>query len=661
MARVVGAEAATVIELGRTLARNRRTTNKAAQVALGVSVGFTLAGATLLLALLELPARTLVDLLALVLALWMVGWLVAPSFTGGPELTGKYFRLHPLRRSTLTRGLLISAWRSPAAMVSLSAFAALVVLALRQGPSAVIVSLPATVLSVTMLIIAGRLTAIWFDAVSRSRLGASLSSLVTAAIIVAAQHSWIVVVAIMISLESGLPAGPALALRLLPSSWGLVAVQAAAKGNWLLAIAALTGLAVLVGALYLLWTAVVTAGPLRTATVRAPRRHRTPVLGPVRSQWLASLRSPLRVQDTVLSIAFAIGTCALPLLIDFGGMLPFMGVVLLLIGIATNCNMYGSAGTALWMLLLAPHAERADVRGRQSAWLLTYGALAIVLTAIGFALHPQRELVLPVLGSLLAALGVGAGLTVWLSVVALQPVADPHTAKYSPAEQGDATGTSFLSLAIALLLITPTGGLLIAGATTGSGALMWAGLGAGILTAVLTSWLLGVAATSSVRRRGPELMQAMQSGPERGTAAGENATAGGATDGPTAADASNDPDATASGGHEAVSGFEAMRRGEQIAFWTLVILGILAIIPQGLVALAHLAFDTGVTLWFLALRLSEHLQWPAAAGMIALGLCLWATAALILRGAIRRERHLAELRHEHDGQPSRRAAPADSP
>lgn len=113
--------------------------------------------------------------------------------------------------------------------------------------------------------------------------------------------------------------------------------------------------------------------------------------------------------------------------------------------------------------------------------------------------------------------------------------------------------------------------------------------------------------------------------------------------------------------HGMDAGYEAMRRGEQIAFWTLAILGILAIIPQGLVALAHLAFDTGVTVWFLALRLPEHLQGPAAAGMIALGLCLWAIAALILRAAIRRERHLAELRHEHDGQPPRRAAPADSP
>ena len=150
----------------------------------------------------------------------------------------------------------------------------------------------------------------------------------------------------------------------------------------------------------------------------------------------------------------------------------------------------------------------------------------------------------------------------------------------------------------------------------------------------------------------------MQSGPERGAAAESSTAADGAADGASAAE---DPGATATGGYEAASGYEAMRRGEQIAFWTLVIVGILAIIPQGLVALAHLAFDTGVTVWFLALRLPEHLQGPAAAGMIGLGLCLWAIAALILRGAIRRERHLAELRHEHDGQPPRRAAPADSP
>ena len=38
-------------------------------------------------------------------------------------------------------------------------------------------------------------------------------------------------------------------------------------------------------------------------------------------------------------------------------------------GAVTASNLYGQDGTALWLTLLAPGSERADVRGRQLAWL----------------------------------------------------------------------------------------------------------------------------------------------------------------------------------------------------------------------------------------------------------------------------------------------------
>lgn len=639
--------AGVVVELGRTLTRNRRTAGKSAQTVVGATLGFAMAGATVLLAFIDVLASARLDLLALVLGLWLIGWIVAPSFTGGPELTGQYFRLHPIRRSSLTRGLFAAAWRSLPAMVALLAFAALVAVAAPLGPAAVVVSLPATVLSVAVLICASRLAAIWFAAVSRSRLGASASSLVTAAIIVVAQHSWIIVLAIIIHLETGLLPGLGTALRILPSSWGLVAVVAAGDGDWVLALTAISGLAVLGGLLYLLWMRFVTANPVRASLVMAPRRSRTPALGTVRAELLGSVRAPLRLQDIVLATSYAIGTCALPLIIGFGAMLPFTGVAAVIMGAATSSNLYGAAGTALWMTLLSPGTEATDVRGRQLAWLVVYGGIGAVLTVLGFALHPDPDLLPWVVGSFLAVLGAGAGLIAFLSVFALQPGSDPHTAKYSPAEQSDSTGPAFLAIGATLLLAAPTVGVLTAGQLTGTDTLLWAGIAVGVLTAVLAPWLLGTSAIRRLRARGPELMHQMRSGAERqqavaGAPAGAWAYTRAAMRGQVPNAPDGDPVTDTAGGvtkpGKPVSGFEAMNAGEQAVFWLLYIAAILAIIPQGLVSIGHLATDSGVTSWFAALHMPTHLQWPTAIGFIVLGLALAGVATLIYLRAQRRER-----------------------
>lgn len=46
------------------------------------------------------------------------------------------------------------------------------------------------------------------------------------------------------------------------------------------------------------------------------------------------------------------------------------------------CNLYGFDGSALWLTLVTPGAERIDVRGRQLAWLIAIGPVAILTTII---------------------------------------------------------------------------------------------------------------------------------------------------------------------------------------------------------------------------------------------------------------------------------------
>src|SRR5699024_6783750 len=99
----------------------------------------------------------------------------------------------------------------------------------------------------------------------------------------------------------------------------------------------------------------------------APARRRGVQPSPVHKELLGWWRDPLRLQDVALALAYALGTCALPLILDFGALLPFLGVATVLLGAATSSNLYGTDGTALWMVLAVPGSERQDVRGRQLA------------------------------------------------------------------------------------------------------------------------------------------------------------------------------------------------------------------------------------------------------------------------------------------------------
>jgi ABC-2 type transport system permease protein len=50
--------------------------------------------------------------------------------------------------------------------------------------------------------------------------------------------------------------------------------------------------------------------------------------------------------------------------------MPFDGVLCALIAAACAVNLYGGDGSSLWCTVITPRASRADVRGRQLAWLV---------------------------------------------------------------------------------------------------------------------------------------------------------------------------------------------------------------------------------------------------------------------------------------------------
>jgi ABC-2 type transport system permease protein len=76
--------------------------------------------------------------------------------------------------------------------------------------------------------------------------------------------------------------------------------------------------------------------------------------------------------------------------------------------------VYGEDGTAFWLTRMVSGVERADVRGRQVAWLLVVGPAMVVLTV---------------------------ALMAWVSVARPVPEKDPHL-RAGPFDTGDDPSTS---------------------------------------------------------------------------------------------------------------------------------------------------------------------------------------------------------------------------
>jgi ABC-2 type transport system permease protein len=86
-------------------------------------------------------------------------------------------------------------------------------------------------------------------------------------------------------------------------------------------------------------------------------------------------------------------------------LLPWVGLGAALIVSTGAANVYGEDGTAFWLTRMVPGVERADVRGRQVAWLLVVGPAMVVLTVALIALTGQGWAWPFVLATLAAVLG----------------------------------------------------------------------------------------------------------------------------------------------------------------------------------------------------------------------------------------------------------------
>ncbi|GAA4958860.1 hypothetical protein [Actinoplanes utahensis] len=590
---------------------------RAANMITGGVAGLLLAIGTIVLAASDLaPEVVRGDLLAVLLACWMFGWILGPVYTGGDDsLRPEHFALLPLRPLRLAYGLLIAGSVGIAPLVSLIAFTALTAHAASLGTAAVVVSAAAAVLQLIFVLALSRLVVGLLAVAVRSRLGAILAALVNAGMAVLLNQSWVLIWAAAQSelLTYGFPPRFATVLHWLPSSWGLIAVEAAGRGDWARTAAALLGLVALITGVLAVWARLLVRRITTRPSAWAPRGSGASgspldrlaargMTGTVAAKELRTWsRDLMRTHLFFYALFFGTLYTLVPVIAGWWGMLPWAGLIVVSMAAATSANLFGLDGTALWLGLVDPGGERAEIRGRQLAWLLQVAPIGILLTVAGTIAGGDARTWPWALALLAALLGGGAGLIVLVSVYALVPVLEPKRRSGNPLEAGQILGQLILTLLLTILTAAPAAVVAWLGTRYDLPLVTWSAVAVGLATGALLTYWGGRQAGRRLRATGPELLAAMRGG---GTVT-VTTRAGRAT---TAAKLPKGKSALVT------------------AMWTLCWI---PLIPQGLLPLFMIFNGSESRIWFAALYLSDPWRIPAAAAFIALGTAMLTLGILI--------------------------------
>ena len=584
----------------------------------GAAVGLLLAAWTLSAVLGEPDVERAFDLLAVAFGLWAAGWLMLQVLggSGGDPLRPEHFRLFAIAPRRLASGLLVAGAVGVLPLVTVLAFLALLVPAASLGPPAVAIAVIAVVVMLALVIALSRVIAGAMGRAMESRLGLEAAAL-QYALIVALSMAWL-----PIGIVGAQGGGGGIAItgwsigdlaRILPTGWGVVAVDAAGRADWPLAVGALAGQIVFVGLLAWAWSALVARRLQLSSGGRARTSGRTPALpfarleravvpatpfgGTVSRELRAWVRHPRRTLELRVAVWCAILLAVLPAVLGSTVLWPWAGAIVVVVAGVGLANVYGMDGTAFWLTVQAPGTERLDVRGRQAAWLLVVGIVGIAATVVLTAVSGHAEAWPWVAAVLPALLGGAAGLGIVLAVFAPAPL--PERRGGDPLDLGDdpTTGGNLMLHGVAICLVVPLLAVpavvpLVQGLPAGAAILV------GVATGVAYAWLGGALAAWRLQRAGPETLERLRARP----AARRTAKA-------------------ATGG-----GRPSLSRSRSILRNLLLLAGALLVFPQGIVALVLRATGSVERLWFGALYLPEPWPVPAAIASIALGVAAWYAA-----------------------------------
>jgi ABC-2 type transport system permease protein len=441
---------------------------------------------------------------------WMAGRIGFAAFSGGdPAAPLDLFRIIPIRRRALARSLLLLGFADVATVLLGIALAGTVAYGFRQGLLAGTVGVLGTALTLIMIGMVSTIVAAAVPVGSRRRqdLGTLLSAGVISGVVVLGT----LIQPLLAMLAAGQPWSLVIMVRILPSGWSADSVSAAAAGHPAGTLVPLAALAVGCLALYLWWPYVLDARLLSQATssrhVRSRPRRRvlpTTATGAVIARELRLwIRDPNRAGFLLVAVIVGLGICVVPLVSQGTRvLLPFAGCGTAIIAGAIAGNGYGFDGASV-AILLDTGAERADVRGRQFAWLLLLGPYTIALTVVGGVVAGQPWALPWSYGLLAAILGGAAGVTSLSSVIAPQPL----DANGSPGPTW--VVKTYASIVLIAVTTIPTLAVLIIGRSAGSSMITWLAVPVGAAGGAVAITVLGRFAGRLAADHGPEIYQAL--------------------------------------------------------------------------------------------------------------------------------------------------------
>lgn len=444
---------------------------------------------------------------------WLLGWVTGPLLTGDDAtLRMDYFKLLPIPPRKLAFAMLGAAFANISLVFSLIAFAALIALGAQSGPVpvAALTGAAAMLLDLVLAVVASTVAIAVFGPAISSRRGRDFGTMLLALVITLLSLASGLVPFVAKRLTGGHSPALTAVVKILPSGWGAVAVDAAARSDWGLTGLALGGLVALIGVLVLAWPPLLA----RRLTMSArgggraghARREREPILpstplGAVIGKELRMYsRSVLR--SVMLMISFLVGVLA-AVIPAFSGKttgLPFAGLMFTVIAAACFTNFYGDDGTSLWLTLVTPGAARPDVRGRVWAWFLVTGPAGFLLTVVLTAASGQTWSWPWVLAAEPALVIGSAGLLALIGVRSVNgPAPDGGPA---PAR---VLKTHLALVALPVVTVAPAAALLAAGTVTHDMALRWLAVPVALAWGGFLCWRSVRLAQQRLESQGPEI------------------------------------------------------------------------------------------------------------------------------------------------------------
>ncbi|MBS9803462.1 hypothetical protein J4052_10885 [Bacillus toyonensis] len=490
-------------------------------------VGLLLAIGTILLFSFYPTEQTISkSILYVTFAIWTVGWIIGPMLTGGDEiLRPEYFVLLPLNSYKLARMLLGVTFIGVGPLVSFLAFIGLLIYAARISIYTIIVTVPAIILQLVFVVLLSKVIVSIMGEAMKSRVGMEMGAMFIGFIIAFLNVGWYALPVI-----NRIVFSDTTLLYMIPSSWTILAVEYAIQSNWLLVFAFLSAITIFCWFLLFIWTTLLTRSTVRNSKEvqgKITNKHYKIVfkiffetkIGAIITKELKSWgKDPQRGRFLRMGIWIGVFYGIIVTIADIPYFIPWAGVIMIVFTSMFSCNLYGFDGSALWLTLLIPGAERNDVRGRQLAWLIAIGPVAI-LTTIIFTFTSGLTFVYPwVFAVVPALLGGAVGLIVLFSVVNLIPITDPHRRGRGTIISGDDMNASkmFITtwLMLLMVLVTTIPALLVVwlGTSLHLQFIQWLGVPTGVCTGVFLAWLFGRIAYKKLERNGPELLFEMKSG-----------------------------------------------------------------------------------------------------------------------------------------------------